>query len=96
MRKVVFLVVQTVGNMFRVCGDILGLFSAVKNTLFGGVYKNRGLYETLQVVVQELIHLVKLCFSSVGAFLLHTIHKTYNKLQLININNIVVNTRRIK
>lgn len=94
MLKPVFLVVQPVGNMFSICGAFRGLFSAVKNTGFMAVYKNGGLYKFIQDFYQWVIHVGFRFFISVNSLLIPTIHTTYNKLQLININNFVISNRR--
>lgn len=96
MRKSVELVVQPVGKLFSFCGGLLGLFSAVKNTGFLGVYKNRGLYKFIRGFILTFFHLALRLVLSVNRFFIPTIHTTYNKLQLININNFVFSNRRYK
>ena len=96
MRKSVELVVQPVGKLFSFCGGLLGLFSAVKNTGFLGVYKNRGLYKFIRGFILTFFHLFFSLVLSVIRFFILTIHTTYNKLQLININNFVFSNRRYK
>lgn len=96
MRKSVFLVVQPVGKLFSVCGGYLGLLSVVINMGVLGVHKRRGFSDFIQRVLPAFIHQVFVVFVSEKKVFVPIIHTTYNKLQLININNFVFNTRRLK
>ena len=90
MRKLVILVVKPVVNLFSDCGAFGGLFSGVKNTGFDHGYKNRGLYKVLQSVSPTFIHLKNNFFIPVSSILIPTIHTTYNKLQLIKLNTLLL------
>jgi hypothetical protein len=90
MRKSLGLVVKPVVNLFRVCGVFGGLFSGVKNTGFAVGYKNGGLYKVLQLVSPTFFHLKNSLFVSVNSILIPTIHTTYNKLQLIKLNTLLL------
>lgn len=94
MLKSSFLVVKAVGKLVNFSGVFCGLFSAVKNTGFGVVYKNRGLYKVLQAVLLNFIHVLNRLFSSVSRFVIPIIHKTYYKLQLVILNTLLLITRR--
>ncbi len=96
MHKSGYLVVKPVGKLFGYGGLFEGLYSAVKSTFFIGVHKTVGLYRFIPGVLQGFIHRIFLSFLSVNDVFIPTIHTTYNKLQLININNFVFNSRRLK
>lgn len=95
MRRIELIAVKPVGKLVNVWGGFGGLFSAVKNTWFEGVYKNRGLYEVLQSFVRGFIHLRNRVFMPVIRVFIPTIHTTYNKLQLIILNTLLLIPRRI-
>lgn len=96
MHKVGLLVVQVVGKLFRVCGVVDSLFSDVKNTSFGGVYKGGVLYKTCTSLSVVVIHPFKICFLSVKKGFIPTIHTTYNKLQLFKLNYLLLITEGSK
>lgn len=96
MRKSMEIVVKPVGKLFSLCGGFMALFSAVKNTGITGVYKKEGLYKFIHGFILTFFHLFFSLFLSVIRSFIPTIHTTYNKLQLININNFVFSNRRYK
>lgn len=90
MRKSLYSRGKSVGNLGKLCVGYLGLSPVVKNTAVFGVDKLWRFKGLFTLFVQSVFHHAKDRFISVSGAFLPAFHTTYNKRQLIKVNNLLL------